>query len=95
MSTKHELLISQHAEDAFHDIIRHTQEVSLVAAERLRNKILHKLHGLQHHPEQGSRKVDGMQEEGFRSVTVSHCRIFFTVSNQQVLVHDMLVDRGK
>ncbi len=95
MATKHELLITRNAESAFQDIIRFTQEVSLVAAERLRVKILHKLHGLQHHPEQGSRKVEGMAEQGLRFVTVSNCKIFFTVKNQQVFVHDLLVDRGK
>lgn len=93
---RHELVISEKAAESFREIVARTQEVSLISAEKVRQKILHKLHFIGHHPLQGSRKMDLPESLGhFRSVHVLNYRIIFKVDENLVTVEDMLVDKTK
>ena len=93
---QHELLISEKATESFREIIARTQEVSLVSAEKVRQKIMHKLHYIGHHPMQGTRKMEMPDAIGhIRLLQVLNYKIIFRLEEARIVVLDMLVDKNK
>ena len=89
-----EFYFTASAEATFREHLSRIQQVSLIAAERMRNKIFHKLHLIHHHPLQGSRKVELTGVEGhFRVATVLNYKIYYKVEDKRVIVVDMLLDK--
>ncbi len=90
----YEMYFSSQAVESFREIVAHTQEVSLIAAEKLRAKIFHKLHLVRHHPIQGSKSIDiGALEGNFRLATALNVKIYYKVEKDKVIVLDMLLDK--
>jgi plasmid stabilization system protein ParE len=93
---RHELLISEKAVESFQEIIAKTQEVSLISAEKVRQKILHKIHFVGHHPQQGTRQMELPAAFGHvRTVLVLNYKIIFKVEENKVTFLDMLVDKNR
>jgi plasmid stabilization system protein ParE len=89
-----EFYFTASAENTFREHLARIQQVSLIAAEQMRNKIFHKLHLIHHHPLQGSRKADIPGLEGhFRVATVLNYKIYYKVEDKRVIVVDMLLDK--
>ncbi len=89
-----DLYFTKTAVKSFKEIIAHTQETSLIAAEKLRAKIFHKLRSIRHHPEQGSKAVifDGLQGN-FRLATALHVKIYFKVEETRMVILEMVLDK--
>ena len=70
------------------------QQVSLLSAEKVRTKILHKLHLIEHKPMQSSRQVElaGL-EDHIRMATVLNYKIYYKLENDSVYVLDILMDK--
>ena len=88
-----EMIFTSQAVEAFRDIIGNTQEVSLIAAEKLRAKIFHKLHLIQHHPIQGSKPINIGAEGNFRLTTALNVKIYYKVEDNRTIVLDLLIDK--
>jgi plasmid stabilization system protein ParE len=89
-----ELYFTHHAAQAFRSCIEKIQQVSLIAAERTRNKMLHQLRALQHHPLQGSKKVEvGTGESQVRVAALMQYKVYYKVEDQRVIVLDFLLDQ--
>lgn len=90
----YEMYFSPHAAKSFKEIVAHTQEVSLIAAEKLRAKIFHKLHLVRHHPIQGSKSIEVPNIEGnFRLATALNVKIYYKVEKDKILILDLLLDK--
>jgi plasmid stabilization system protein ParE len=90
----HEFYFTESAKNAFRGIIEQVQQVSLIAAERMRNKIFHKLHLIHHHPLQGSKKVELANVAGhIRLATVLNFKIYYKVEDKRIIVLDLLLDK--
>ena len=91
---KHELIISQHAFDSFKEIIEEVQKSSLIAGERLRHKILHRLHHLRHHPTESSRKVEIPREEGeIRCSNLMNYRIYYMITADKIILLEVVAEK--
>lgn len=89
-----EFYFTESATVAFREIIGRIQQVSLIAAERTRSKIFHKLHLIQHHPLQGSRKCDFPGIEGhFRVSVADNYKVYYKVEDERIIVVDMLLEK--
>lgn len=90
----HEFYFTESAKTAFRSLIEQIQQVSLIAAERMRNKIFHKLHLIHHHPLQGSKKVELALVPGhIRLATVLNYKIYYKVEDKRIIVLDILLDK--
>ncbi|MFN6380598.1 MAG: type II toxin-antitoxin system RelE/ParE family toxin [Flavobacteriales bacterium] len=89
-----DLYFTSTAVKSFKEIIAHTQETSLIAAEKLRAKIFHKLRSIRHHPEQGSKAVifEGLQGN-YRLATALHVKIYFKVEEDRMVILEMILDK--
>jgi plasmid stabilization system protein ParE len=88
-----EMIFTSQAVQAFRDIIGNTQEVSLIAAEKLRAKIFHKLHLIQHHPIQGSKAINIGVDGNFRLTTALNVKIYYKVEENRTVILDLLIDK--
>lgn len=89
-----EFFFTQQARTALQDLIRQVQEVSLIAAERVRSRIFHKLHLIHHQPLQASRKADFAALEGhFRVATALNYKIYYKVEDTRIVVLDFILDK--
>jgi plasmid stabilization system protein ParE len=89
-----EMIFTSQAVEAFRDIIGNTQEVSLIAAEKLRAKIFHKLHLIQHHPIQGSKSINVGIDGNFRLTTALNVKIYYKVEENRTIILDLLIDKA-
>lgn len=90
---KFELVVSEHAADAFHAAFNWAKEASLIGAESWRSAWLAKLHKLGSDPFVDSRREDGAQLPGeLRSAEVHAHRIFYLVQATRIVVLDVVVD---
>ncbi len=89
-----DLYFTKTAIKSFKSIIAHTQETSLIAAEKLRAKIFHKLRSVRHHPDQGSKPVlfEGIQGS-YRLATALHVKIYYKVEDGRLVVVELLLDK--
>jgi plasmid stabilization system protein ParE len=89
-----EFFFTESAKEAFHNIILQVQQVSLIAAERVRSKIFHKIHLIHHHPLQSSKPIDLNGMEGhIRLTTVMNYKIYYLVEDERIIVLDLLMDK--
>jgi plasmid stabilization system protein ParE len=88
-----EMIFTSQAVEAFREIIGNTQEVSLIAAEKVRAKIFHKLHLIQHHPIQGSKSLNVGIDGDFRLTTALGVKIYYKVEENRTVILDMLIDK--
>jgi plasmid stabilization system protein ParE len=88
-----EMIFTSQAVEAFRDIIGNTQEVSLIAAEKLRAKIFHKLHLIQHHPIQGSKPINIGIDGNFRLTSALNVKIYYKVEENRTVILDLLIDK--
>ncbi|MEY3398984.1 MAG: hypothetical protein RL220_1578 [Bacteroidota bacterium] len=92
--SKYELIISQRAVDGLKEIVEEVQKSSLVDAEKLRSKILHRLHFIQHHPHEQSRKVEIPKKEGeIRCSNIMNYRIYYLLMEEQILVMEIIAEK--
>ena len=89
-----DLYFTKTAIKSFKSIIAHTQETSLIAAEKLRAKIFHKLRSVRHHPDQGSKPVlfEGIQGS-YRLATALHVKIYYKVEDGRLVILEMILDK--
>lgn len=90
----HEVLVTKQASEILHETINEHQQVSLLAADKVRTKFFHKLHSIQHHPLQGSKPIElqGMQGH-FRVTTVLNYKIYYKVEESKIIILDILLDK--
>ncbi len=89
---KFQLVISDHAAEAFAAAFVQAREASLVGAESLRAAWVNRLHKLASDPRVDSRLEDGAQLPGqLRSAAVKSFRIFFLVQSSRVVVLDVVL----
>jgi hypothetical protein len=88
-----ELIFSSYAVEVFRNIVEDMQQVSLLSAEKVRTRILHKLHLIHHQPMQSSKKIEIGLEGHFRVATVLNYKIFYKLENDRVCIVDMLLDK--
>lgn len=89
-----ELVFTATAKNSLQDLIHQVQEVSLIAAERVRSRIFHRLHLIHHQPTQASRKADfGALEGHFRVATVLNYKIYYLVEETRIVVLDLILDK--
>lgn len=89
-----EFFFTSKAHDAFREVVLHMQEVSLIAAERVRARILHRIHLIHHHPLQSSKKVEFKGLNGhFRMADVLNYRLFYLVEEDRIILMDILMDK--
>jgi len=75
-------------------IIMDMQQVSLLSAEKVRKRIIHKLHLIQHQPMQSSKEVTMSGLKGhYRSASVLNFKIFYMVEENRICVVDILMDK--
>lgn len=91
--TQNEFVISSGAAEAFRDIIRDLQQVSLLSAEKIRSRIMHKLHLIQHQPMQASKKVDLSIDGHFRCASVLNYKIYYQVTQQKISVVSIVYEK--
>ena len=91
--TNHDFVFSSRAADAFRDIIRDLQQVSLLSAEKVRSRIMHKLHLIQHQPMQASKKVELNIVGHFRCATVLNYKIYYKLDESTISVVDIVLDK--
>jgi plasmid stabilization system protein ParE len=89
-----EFYFTERARDSFRDVVAQLQQVSLIAAERVRNKIFHKLHLIHHHPLQGSKKIELTIDGHFRVATVLDYKIYYLVDHDRIMVLEILQDKN-
>ena len=86
---------TQRSADSFRALIYNLQEVSLLSAERVRAKILHKLHLVQHEPLQASKKFEMQNLEGhFRLTTILNYKIYYQVKEDSIYILEFLLDKN-
>lgn len=88
-----EFIFSERAAEALRNIIGDLQQVSLLSAEKVRTKILHKLHLVQHQPMLASKKLELGIPGHFRTTTVLNYKIIYQVSENRIAVVDILMDK--
>jgi hypothetical protein len=89
------LYFTQRSAESFRSLIYNLQEVSLLSAERVRSKILHKLHLIQHEPLQSSKKIDFQDLTGhFRLATILNYKIYYQVKDDQIYILEFLMDKN-
>ncbi|MEZ4798409.1 MAG: type II toxin-antitoxin system RelE/ParE family toxin [Flavobacteriales bacterium] len=92
----HDVVFSQTAKASFEELFAHTQEASLISAEKLRAKIFHKLHQIKHHPLQGSKSMIVPGAEGnFRLATALNVKIYYKVEDSRIIVLELLLDKSQ
>jgi hypothetical protein len=90
----HDFFFTPSAAEKFQAIVSHMQEVSLIAAERVRSRIIHKLHLIQHNPIQSSKKIELSGLEGhFRVAEVLNYKMFYFVDDSRIVLMDILLDK--
>jgi hypothetical protein len=86
---------TQRSAESFRSVIYNLQEVSLLSAERVRSKILHKLHLIQHEPLQASKKIELQNLEGhFRLATILNYKIYYQVQDDNIYILEFLLDKN-
>lgn len=92
----HEVVFSATAKQSFEELFAHTQESSLISAEKMRAKVFHKIHQIKHHPLQGSKSMIVPGVEGnFRLATALNVKIYYKVEEGRVLILELLLDKAK
>ncbi len=89
-----ELIFSNHAAEVYKAIIHDLQQASLLAAEKVRSRIMHKLHLIHHQPLQGSKPVDVGIEGNFRVANALYFKIYFLVEEDRICILDILQEKG-
>jgi plasmid stabilization system protein ParE len=89
----HEFVFSNSAAETFRNIIRDLQQVSLLSAEKVRSRIMHKLHLIHHQPLQASKKVELGIEGHFRCATVLNYKIYYQVTNEKIAVVALVYEK--
>jgi len=90
----YEFQFTPNAVDTFRAIVMHMQEVSLIAAERVRSRILHRLHLIQHQPLQSSKKIEVNSVQGhFRVADVLNYKMIYLVEENKIVLMDILLDK--
>ncbi len=90
----HDFFFTPSAAEKFQAIVSNMQEVSLIAAERVRSRIIHKLHLIQHNPIQSSKKIELPGLEGhFRVAEVLNYKMFYFVDDSRIVLMDILLDK--
>lgn len=70
------------------------QEVSLIAAERVRSRIIHRLHLIHHQPLQSSRKIEVNGVQGhFRTADVLNYKLVYLLEEKRIVLMDILLDK--
>jgi hypothetical protein len=90
---QHEFIFSVSAAESFRDIIRDLQQVSLLSAEKVRSRIMHKLHLIQHQPMQASKKVELGIEGHFRCASVLNYKIYYQLTATRIAVVAMVYEK--
>jgi hypothetical protein len=89
-----EFYFTRKGEEAFRNIVLNMQEVSLIAAERVRSRILHRIHLIHHHPLQSSKKIEFRDLKGhFRVAEALNYRIYYLVEEDKIVLMDILMDK--
>jgi hypothetical protein len=89
-----EFVFSKSAADTFMQIVMDMQQVSLLSAEKVRKRIMHKLHLIQHQPMQSSKKVELSGLDGhIRVATVLNYKIYYLLEENRICVVDILIDK--
>lgn len=88
-----EFVFSNHATESLKAIIEDLQQVSLLSAEKVRSRIMHKLHLIQHQPMQSSKKVETTIDRHIRVATVLNYKIFYMVEETRISVLEILLDK--
>jgi plasmid stabilization system protein ParE len=88
-----EFVFSQHAVDSLKAIIEDLQQVSLLSAEKVRAKIMHRLHLIQHQPQQSSKKIETDLDKHIRVAAVLNYKIFYSVEENRISVLEILLDK--
>jgi hypothetical protein len=92
---QHSIYFTNRSAESFRALIYNLQEVSLLSAERVRAKILHKLHLIQHEPLQSSKKIELQQLEGhFRLTTILNYKIYYQVKDDSIYILEFLLDKN-
>lgn len=91
--SQHSFVFSVAAAESFRDIIRDLQQVSLLSAEKVRARIMHKLHLIQHQPLQASKKVEIGIDGHFRCATVLNYKIYYQVTAEKIAVVAMVYEK--
>lgn len=89
-----ELIFSNHAAEIYKAIIYDLQQASLLAAEKVRSRIMHKLHLIHHQPLQGSKPVEIGIEGHFRVANALNFKIYFLVEKERICIVDILQEKG-
>jgi hypothetical protein len=90
-----DFLFSNKAAQSFREIIQDLQQVSLLSAEKVRSRIMHKLHLIHHQPLQSSKPVDLPGLPGhFRQATALNYKIYYSVEDERICVVDILLDKS-
>jgi hypothetical protein len=90
---QHEFIFSVSAAESFRDIIRDLQQVSLLSAEKVRSRIMHKLHLIQHQPMQASKKVELGIDGHFRCASVLNYKIYYQLTSTRIAVVAMVYEK--
>jgi len=90
----HEVIISKQAADILHETINEHQQFSLLAADKLRTKLFHKIHLVKHDPLLSSKLVElqGMQGH-FRVTNVLNYKIYYKVEETKIIILDIILDK--
>ncbi|MFN8777675.1 MAG: hypothetical protein ACK5XV_13015 [Flavobacteriales bacterium] len=90
----YDFYLTPHAADTFRSIVSNMQEVSLIAAERVRSRIVHRLHLIHHNPMQASRKMELSGLDGhFRVADVLNYKMVYLVKENRIVLMDILLDK--
>jgi hypothetical protein len=93
---QHTVYFTQRSAESFRSLIYNLQEVSLLSAERVRSKILHKLHLIQHEPMQSSKKIELQHLDGhFRLTTILNYKIYYQVKEDSIYILEFLLDKNQ
>jgi hypothetical protein len=93
--SQHSVFFTQRSAESFRSLIYNLQEVSLLSAERVRSKILHKLHLVQHEPLQASKKIEFQGLEGhYRLTTILNYKIYYQVQDDSIYILEFLLDKN-
>ncbi|MBL0315810.1 MAG: hypothetical protein IPP69_08530 [Flavobacteriales bacterium] len=88
-----EFVFSNHATESLKAIIEDLQQVSLLSAEKVRSRIMHKLHLIQHQPMPSSKKVEAGLSQHIRVAAVLNYKIFYMVEESRISVLEILLDK--
>jgi len=90
----HDFFFTPKAVETFQGIVMNMQEVSLIAAERVRSQIMHRIHLIHQHPMQSSKKIDLKGVNGhFRVAEVLNFRLYYQVDDASIVLMDILMDK--